>query len=308
MTQAASSTATDLLYPKKKPELRTFALLYFMSLLLFWNLLGHTVLGFEQSWAQMILAAASACIAQFAFEVVDAKSKGRQFRLQGGPLKVTTFFAPAIISGLAIGMLLYPNQLLLPLVFASSVAIASKVVFRTPIGEGKTQHFFNPSNFGIVLTLFLCPWISVAPPYHFMVNAEGIWNWLVPAVILTSGIAVHGYATGRLPLVLGWLGGFVLQALMRHWFMGIPLVTPLIPMTGTAFVIFTLYMIPDPATTPINKKAQVIFGLSVATVYAIIQLSHQVYGLFGALFLVSLARGLALYLIHLDRERRARYH
>ncbi len=307
MTQAASNTATDLLYPQKKPELRSFALLYFMSLLLFWNLLGHTILGFEQSWAQMILAAASACLAQFTFEVVDAKVKGRQFRLQGGPLKVLIFFAPAIISGLAIGMLLYPNQLLLPLVFASFVAIGSKVVFRTPIGEGKTQHVFNPSNFGIVLTLFLCPWISVAPPYHFMVNAEGIWNWLVPAVILASGIAVHGYATGRLPLVMGWLGGFVLQALMRHWFTGIPLVTPLIPMTGTAFVIFTLYMIPDPATTPINKKAQVIFGLSVAAIYAAIQLSHQVYGLFGALFLVSLARGLALFLIHLDRERRADY-
>jgi Na+-translocating ferredoxin:NAD+ oxidoreductase RnfD subunit len=292
-----------MLYPAHKANLRSFALLYFMFLILTWNLLGHTILGFEQSWAQLIVAAGSACAAQLFLDIVDAKANNREFRLKGGIINVLTFFAPAMISGLALGMLLYPNQLLLPLVFASVLAIGSKVMFRAPIGGGKTQHIFNPSNFAIVVTLFLCPWISIAPPYHFMVNAEGAWNWVVPAIVLISGLAVHGFATGRLPLVLGWLGGFLTQAFLRHLILGIPLAAPLIPMTGTAFVIFTLYMIPDPATTPINWKTQVAFGLAVAAVYATIQVSHQVYGLFGALVLVSLARGISLYVIDFWRQK-----
>ena len=49
-------------------------------------------------------------------------------------------------------------------------------MFRAPVGEGKTQHIFNPSNLGIVATLLLFPSIGVAPPYHFTENLTGIWH------------------------------------------------------------------------------------------------------------------------------------
>lgn len=292
MTQP--ETATALLYPAHNEKLRSFALLYFVGLLVLWNLLGHTILGFEQSWAQLLTAAGTACAAQLFFDFIHAKTTGRPLRVKKDPMGLLTFFAPALISGLALGMLLLPNDLLLPFAFASIVAIASKVVFRAPFG-GKTQHFLNPSNFAIVVTLFLCPWVSIAPPYHFMGHATGVWNWIVPAIILASGIGVHSLATGRLPLVLAWLGAFLTQAFLRHLILGVPLAAPFIPMTSSAFIIFTLYMIPDPATTPFNKYAQIAFGVAVAAVYGFIQVSHQVYGLFGALVLVSSARGLWLY-------------
>lgn len=294
--------ATALLYPQHSEKRRTFALLYFVGLLVVWNLFGHTVLGFEQSWAQLLTATGTACAAQVFFDVLHAKITGRPVRLKKDPLGLLTFFAPALISGIALGMLLLPNKLLLPFAFASIVAIASKVVFRAPLGGGKTQHFLNPSNFAIVVTLFLCPWVSIAPPYHFMGHATGAWNWIVPAIILASGIGVHSMATGRLPLVLAWLGGFLTQAFLRHLILGVPLVAPLIPMTSSAFIIFTLYMIPDPATTPFDKRAQIAFGLAVATVYGLIQVSHQVYGLFGALVLVSTSRGIWLYLADVIRK------
>ena len=42
---------TVLFYPNKNPKLRLFALWYFTALMIVWNILGHTVLGFEQSHA-----------------------------------------------------------------------------------------------------------------------------------------------------------------------------------------------------------------------------------------------------------------
>jgi Na+-translocating ferredoxin:NAD+ oxidoreductase RnfD subunit len=303
MNADATFNATALLYPTQSEKMRVFALGYFLSLLIIWNLLGHTVLGFEQSWAQLVAAVGAAVAAQIGFDWLDAKLTQRPFRLKKTPIALISFLAPALISGTAIGMLLFPNRLVLPFVFASVAAIASKVIFRAPLGE-KTQHFFNPSNFAIVLTLFTCPWVSIAPPYHFMGHAVGVWNWIAPAIILLSGIVVHALATGRLPLVASWLFGFVGQALARHLIFGASIVSALLPMTSAAFIIFTLYMIPDPATTPLKPRTQVIFGLAVATLYGFIQASHQVYGLFGALFIISLIRGLSLYGLAFSRRMR----
>ena len=35
---------------------------------------------------------------------------------------------------------------------------------------------------------------------------------------------------------------------------------------SAAFIVFTLYMIPDPATTPLKPSGQALFGFSVALV------------------------------------------
>ena len=58
------------------------------------------------------------------------------------------------------------------------------------------------------------------------------------------------------------------------------------PMTSAAFIIFTLYMIPDPATTPLKPSRQALFGFAVAVVYGVIQTLHLVFGLFYALLIV----------------------
>jgi hypothetical protein len=67
-------------------------------------------------------------------------------------------------------------------------------------------------------------------------------------------------------------------------------------MTSAAFILFTLYMIPDPATTPLHPWRQALFGFSVAMVYGIIQVLHLVFGLFFALIAVCAIRGLCLHL------------
>jgi Na+-translocating ferredoxin:NAD+ oxidoreductase RnfD subunit len=243
------------------------------------------------------VALITAIVVQMLLDVVDAVAKRRPVRFLGGWAQFVNFLPPAIIPALACAMLLYPNDRLMPVIFATALSIGSKVLFRAPVGNGRTQHIFNPSNLGIAVTLLLFPWVGFAPPYHFTKNLIGVWHWIVPGVVLLSGIVIHALFTGRLPLCLAWVGGFLAQGLLRSWIFDTPFVAPLVPMTSAAFIVFTLYMIPDPATTPIKPWRQVIFGLAAAVVYGILQVCHVVFGLFFALAIVSALRGVGLYLL-----------
>src|SRR5713101_6164975 len=51
---------TVLFYPNKNPKLRLFALWYFTILMIVWNILGHTFLGFEQSDATTFVGVGTA--------------------------------------------------------------------------------------------------------------------------------------------------------------------------------------------------------------------------------------------------------
>jgi hypothetical protein len=95
--------------------------------------------------------------------------------------------------------------------------------------------------------------------------------------------------------VAAWLGGFLLQGLLRSWLFDIPWIVPFVPMTSAAFILFTLYMIPDPATTPLDRWRQAAFGLAVAAVYGALFVLHVVFGLFLALAIVCTLRGLGLH-------------
>jgi hypothetical protein len=288
--------ATLLFYPNKNPKLRLFALWYFTGLMILWNVLGHTVLGFEQSWATPVAAVFTAITVSMLLDWIDAVARAREVRFAGSLSNFLNFLPACLIPGFATAMLLYANNRLWPVVFAVVLAIGSKVIFRAPVGNGRTQHIFNPSNFGVAATLVLFPDVSFAPPYHFTENITGLWDWAVPLIVLVTGIIVHGLFTGRLPLVSAWIGGFILQGLVRAKLFNTPLIVPLMPMTSAAFIIFTLYMIPDPATTPLHPGRQALFGFAVALTYGLLQVLHVVFGLFFALLIVCAIRGLSLHI------------
>lgn len=294
--KAKAFNATLLFYPNKNPKLRLFALWYFTTLMITWNIVGHTYLGFEQSWATPITAITTAIAVSMFLEWVDARANQRQLRFTENPASFFNFLPACLIPGFACGMLLYANEQLAPVIFAVVLSFASKLLFRAPVGNGHTQHIFNPSNFGVGATLLLFPEVGFAPPYHFTENITGLWDWGLPLLILTTGIIVHGLFTGRLPLVGTWILAFIAQAIIRAKVFGAPFFVPLMPMTSAAFIIFTLYMIPDPATTPLKPGRQALFGFSVAFVYAITQVLHLVFGLFYALLIVCAVRGVAMHL------------
>ncbi len=271
------------------PALRRFAVA--ITLL---NLLGHTVLGFEQSWAQPLVGVFTAYALEFLFELIHARVERRPLRCLGGWRVVVDFLLSAHITGLAVSMLLYANDRLLPVAFATAAATGSKVIFRAPVGGG-TRHCFNPSNFGITLTLLAFPWVGIAPPYHFTENLTGAGDWILPGLIVLSGSFLNARFTHRIPLIAAWVGGFAAQAVARHLLFGTPVAAAWLPMTGVAFILYTFYMVTDPATTPGSPRGQVAFGAAVAITYGLLMGTHVVFGLFFALTIVCAARGACLY-------------
>ncbi len=283
MTRAtAPGTATD----PRLSALRRFAL----SITAF-TIAGHLWLGFEQSYLTPVAGVLSAYAVNLALEWLDCRLRGVPVRYAGGPGALVTFLLPAHISGLACAMLLYGNESVMPTVFASTVAVAGKYVLRIPAGRGY-RHLLNPSNLGIAVTLLCFRWVAIAPPYQFTENVSGPLDWLIPLAVLASGLLINLKLTRRGPLIAGWLGGFALQAVLRAAFVGDALVPALLPATGFAFILFTTYMITDPATSPTRRPAQVAFGAATGLTYGALVLAHVTFGLFYALVLVCLARGL----------------
>jgi len=278
--------------------LKRFAL----TLTLF-TVLGHLFLGFEQSWAQPLVALAAAYIMQILLELVEARVQNRPVCfIGGGPRRVFEFLLSAHIPALACAMLLYSNDRLMPIAFAAVVAIGSKAVFRIPKAGG-TIHFLNPSNFGIALTLLLFPSVGIAPPYHFTESISGWGNWALPALIIVLGTLINYRFTDRMTLMGAWLCGFFAQAVARSFVFGTPLVAALLPATGLAFLLFTFYMITDPPTSPASKRGQMVFGLSVAAAYGLLVTCHVVFGLFFGLTIVCALRGSLLLVLHLARRQ-----
>jgi Na+-translocating ferredoxin:NAD+ oxidoreductase RnfD subunit len=265
------------------------------------NIFGHTVLGFEQSLAHPLVALAVAYGMELLLEWVGARLERRPPRFVGGPRVLVDFLLSAHISGLAVAMLLYANERLMPVAMAAACAVGSKAIFRVRV-NGNSQHFLNPSNLGISVTLLAFSWVSGAPAYQFTANVSGVWDWALPALVIVLGTFLNARYTKRLPLIAAWLGGFVLQAVLRSLIFDAPLAGALMPMTSLAFLLFAFYMVTDPATTPGTRKAQVIFGVSLATTYATLMMAHVVFGLFWSLSIVCLARGI---IIHAQNVRHA---
>lgn len=276
-------------------ERRNAALRRFGISITAFTIAGAFWLGFEDSWAQPVVALLTAYALELALETLDAWAAGRPARYRGGPSVFFHYMLPAHITALSIALLLYPNARLMPIVTATAIAIGSKFLIRAPVGGG-WRHVMNPSNVGITVVLLLYSWVGISPPYQFSENISGPLDWIVPVAVLGAGTMLNAKLTGKWPLILGWLGGFALQALARSAFLGAPLVAPLLPMTGFVFVIYTNYMITDPGTTPIERRAQTFFGFATAIVYGALVSFHVVFGLFYALTIVSAARGVGLYL------------
>lgn len=287
--------------PKVVVALRRFAI----SITIF-NILGYTVLGFEQAWLWPVIAVGTAYATEIALEIIGAAAEGRRPRfLDGGARGLVEFLLPAHITGLALNMLTYVNDQVLVMVFGVVVAVSAKWVLRAPV-RGRLRHFMNPSNFGIAMILLLFPWASIAPPYHFTERVNTPVSWLIVAVILVSGTVLNSLLTGRMWLIGAWLATFALQAVVRGLVFGTAIPAALGMMTGVAFVLFTNYMVTDPGTTPSKPASQVAFGGGIALMYGFLMIVHVSYGLFLSTASVCLIRGLFLWALHFVRAEQPR--
>jgi Na+-translocating ferredoxin:NAD+ oxidoreductase RnfD subunit len=276
-------------------DLRLAALRRFAFAITLLTVLGHTVLGFEQAWAAPLVGVGTAYLAEVLLESLLAWQQRRRPRyLGGGAIGAIDFLLSAHITGLAVSMLLYPGERLWPIAFAAAVAIGSKYIFRVGAPGGASRHFLNPSNFGITVTLLAFASVGIAQPYMFTEKLDPTGAWVLPVLLICAGTFLNGRFTHKLPLIAGWAGGFLLQALLRWGLFGNLPLASLMPLTGPALLLFTFYMVTDPATTPMPAARQAAFGAAVAAVYGALLASHVVFTPFFALTAVSLGRGLLL--------------
>jgi enediyne biosynthesis protein E5 len=294
---------------KAKPDVRYIALRNFAISISVLNVFGYTMLGFEQPWLWPLLAVLTGYATELVFESISAWVHQRPARFRGNGLRgLYEALLPAHITALAVSMLLYTNNQFWPVAFGVVVGVGAKHVLQAPI-NGRMKHYMNPSNFGITAVL-LCfsGWCSIAPPYQFSENANTYFRIMIPLIIAVSGTVINAMLTRKVALIVGWLGGFAIQAFIRHWIWHVALFSALGAMTGIAFVLFTNYMITDPGTTPFRARSQFMFGSSVALVYAVLMELNVVYDLFFATTLTCALRGLGWWVAHFIgryRQRRA---
>jgi hypothetical protein len=295
---AASPTIPVPKPPKLDPRyvaLRNFAI----SISVF-NAFGYTLLGFEQPWLWPFIAVLTGYTTEIVFEIISARANRRAPRFMGnGARGMYEFLLPAHITSLAVNMLLYANNQLWPVLFGVFCGVAAKHALQAPIA-GRMRHYMNPSNFGIAMAL-VCfgSWVSIAPPYQFTEEVNVLWRIMIPVIIATAGTVINGVLTKRVALIVGWMGGFAIQAFIRHWIWDVSIYTALGVMTGVAFILFTNYMITDPGTTPTKSMNQFMFGSSVAFVYGFLMIFNVVYTLFFATAIVCALRGTGWWVAHL---------
>ena len=286
---SAAGAAPDA--PRRPPDTRIAALRRFGFAISVLTTFGQTLLGFEPGWIHVFAALGTAYGMEALLEIVDARLAGRRLAWAGGGLmRVVDFFLPSHITGLAVAMLLYAGERVLPIMFGVAIAVGSKSMFRAAVGPGR-RHFLNPSNTGIAAGLLLLPWMGSSPPYQFTENVTGAWDWVIPGIVVCTGTLLNAKLTRKIPLIVGWLGGMVVQGVVRSLFFDAHPWTPLTQMTGMAFVLFSNYMISDPATTPTRPSRQLLFGASVALLYGALRVAHIYFALFYALLIICALRG-----------------
>jgi hypothetical protein len=224
--------------------------------------------------------------------------------LGGGKRKVIDFLLAPHMTSITMSFLIYVNQRLWIMALACALAIGSKYVIRVR-QNGRLRHFMNPSNFAIAVILVTYQWTGMLP-WAYTVDLHGAWDWIVPLVIVMLGVRLNILFTGRMPTILSWLTTFVALAFARSWLLGYPVAGQLVVLTGIPMVLFTLYMITDPQTSPSPLKSQVFFGAGIACAYSVLLMLHVQYTMFYSVTAICIIRGLWLWSLDLRQKSAAR--
>ena len=184
------------------------------------------------------------------------------------------------ITGLSLGLLL-ESHLWQVFAIAAAWSILSKHLIQV-----RGSHLFNPSNFGIVAAIVLGHGSATVAP-----GSQWGGHLLYALVILALGLLMMK-RVHRLPVVLGWMVGYLGMGLVRMAVGQGGLVYVLGPMTGAEFTLFAFSMIPDPKTSPRAARPQFAWGLAIAALDGVLRLGEVRFSMFYALFVLCALRPL----------------
>jgi Na+-transporting NADH:ubiquinone oxidoreductase subunit NqrB len=156
----------------------------------------------------------------------------------------------ALISGLSLCLLLRTNRVELA-VLCAVLTIASKFTIRF-----RDKHLFNPTNFGVVLTVGLTSHAWVSPGQWGNVAFFGF------LMACCGGLVVNRAA--RSDVTYAFIFFYVAMITARSLWLGEPMSIPLHRLQNGALLLFTFFMISDPKTTPDSRAGRVLFAFLVA--------------------------------------------
>lgn len=179
----------------------------------------------------------------------------------------------AYLTAMSIGILLesYDNRIFF---VAAAWGILSKYLICN-----RTGHFFNPSNFGLVMVLLLCPHIATIAP-----GSQWGADYRIAMAIICLGLMMMKRIR-RLDLAISFIGGYVLMSLIRVAVGQGGLIFALGPMTGAEFALFSFVMLPDPKASPPTPRGRMAWGFSIAVLDGVMRLLEIRYSLFFSLFI-----------------------
>lgn len=157
----------------------------------------------------------------------------------------------AFISALSLCLLLKANSIGI-YVLAAALSILSKFIIKY-----RGKHIFNPTNFGIIVTIILTNNAWVSP---------GQWgtDFNLMLLLLIGGVSVL-FNVGRLDISIAFLSAFGLFNFFKVViYYGWEIDVFLHSMSSGTLLLFTFFMITDPRSNPNLPKARIIWGILIA--------------------------------------------
>ena len=176
-----------------------------------------------------------------------------------------TLFIPysAIIMGLILSLIINPYTQWFQVLVSCVAAIGTKHLVRV-----KQRHIFNPAATGLLVTWVIYQthpsWWSATlyPPTTLTIPN------LVIFLSLLALAFVSCYKYKRFNTFLSFILSFTILSLLLSPSISI---TPLISrLLNPVILFYAIVMLPEPMTSPVNKKRQILYGCVVAFIYTLI--------------------------------------
>lgn len=253
----------------------------FACLLTLYAVMGCTILRFNRDPIQIGLTVLATCLLDMVFFFFLKK-------------RDVLFPLSAYISGLSLALLINYSHNYYLLFVPVFLTVASKYLLTFD-----DKHVFNPSMFGVAISLLIGgDLISTAPAYQ--------WGgtWAMSAFLVMTAFSLFIFKIKRNPLILAFLGFYILQIAVRAYIMRWHLPWQALffgTLTSAPFFLFVFFMITDPKTSPDSPRAQILLAFSLVAVDLYLHKLQSLYTFFYAALIVASIKFLSLHLRQMNR-------
>lgn len=225
---------------------------------------GIYTFGWQNTLPQVLIAVASAN----AFEAVANKIRGKEIR----------FSKSATITGLFVGQLLPLSAAFYLPIATAAIAIASKNLINI-----HRRHVFNPTLFSMLVVSLLFG-VSASWWGSFAFPTEPFPMMSMAAVIVLGLIIT--IRQRRHDLVWPFIGAYLLFSFVVT--MIFPSVTQLSVIIDVVTLYAVFFMLTEPKTSPLFRKARMAYGVLAAGVYVLLNIFLPDYNLIGMVLVANL--------------------